>query len=319
MSAPAGQGARADGAPCANCGTALAGAYCHACGQKRFAESDRRFGHLLHQFLVSATDLDGRLWRTLRALLLHPGLLGRDYIAGRRAHWLTPMTLFLAVNVAYFLAPLHGGDLALQFDQQVSGRMRALAADPGSTRTPAPPATAGQAHTRFTEPWIERRVQARDAAARTASHGARGYGYRDYRLAYDAKADDVSKALVMLHVPFVALALALLFAQRRCYFAEHFVVALHFVAFALLALLLVVQARALAQAVLPAAWVPSFAALDWPMRLWFAGHAVLALRRAYGVGWLAAFAGGAGLLAALLFANLYVYRTAAFLVTFALT
>lgn len=304
---------------CANCGTPLVGAFCHACGQKRFVDSDRRFAHLLHQFVVSATDLDGRIWRTLRALLLRPGLLGRDYIAGRRAHWLTPMTLFLAVNVAYFLAPLHGGDLALQFDQQVSGRLRALAADAGTSLSAAQRADNGQRHTRFSEPWIDARVQARDAAARAASQGQRGYTYRDYRIAYDAKADDVSKALVMLHVPFAALALALLFAPLRHYFAEHVVVALHFVAFALLALLIVVQLRALIHAVLPPAWVPPDTVFDWPMRAWFSGHAVLALRRAYGVGWPWAIAGAAGLLAALLFSNLYVYRTVAFIVTFALS
>lgn len=304
---------------CANCGTPLQGAFCHACGQKRFVDSDRRFAHLLNQLVVSATDIDGRIWRTLRALLLRPGLLGRDYIAGRRAHWLTPMTLFLAVNVAYFLAPLHGGDLALQFNQQVSGRMRVLAADAGATVPAEQRASTGQRHTRFSEPWIDARVHARDAAARAASDGQRGYSYRDYRLAYDAKADDVSKALVMLHVPFAAFALALLFAPLRRYFAEHFVVALHFVAFALLALLIVVQLSALTDAVLPAAWAPPITVLDWPMRAWFSGHAVLALRRAYGVGWLWAIAGAAGLLAALLFSNQYVYRTVAFVVTFALS
>jgi hypothetical protein len=51
---------------CSNCGATLTGEFCQDCGQKRFVESDRRFGHLLHQFLTSATDLDGRVWRTVR-------------------------------------------------------------------------------------------------------------------------------------------------------------------------------------------------------------------------------------------------------------
>jgi hypothetical protein len=49
---------------CSNCGTSLAGEFCHACGQKRFVDSDRRFGHLLHHFIMSATDLNGRLWQS---------------------------------------------------------------------------------------------------------------------------------------------------------------------------------------------------------------------------------------------------------------
>ena len=97
---------------CSNCGATLVGEFCHACGQKRFVESDRRFGHLLQQFVASATDLDGRFWRTLRALLFQPGLLSGEYFEGRRARWLSPVSLFIAVSVVYLLAPIRGGDLS---------------------------------------------------------------------------------------------------------------------------------------------------------------------------------------------------------------
>lgn len=304
---------------CTNCGATLAGEFCQACGQKRFVDSDRRFGHLMHQFLASATDLDGRVWRSLRALLFQPGLLSREYMLGRRARWISPVSLFLAVSVVYFVAPLHGGDFALQFNQQVSGRVRLLAGEPEEKLSEAQLASNGQAHSRFTMRWIDERVRARDAAARSGSHGASGYSYRDYRIAYDAKADDVSKALTILHVPFAALALQLLFAYQRRYFAEHFVVALHFFAFALLSLQLTIQIYALMKFALPAAWVPPTSALDWFIRALFPTYAILALRRAYAVGWIGAIAAGTGMLAAVLAVNLYVYRAVQFLVTFALT
>src|SRR6476660_8010802 len=60
---------------------------------------------------------------------------------------------------------------------------------------------------------------------------ASGYGRPDYRLAYDAKANDVSKALGILHVPIAALALLLMFAGQRRYYAEHFIFALHYLSF----------------------------------------------------------------------------------------
>lgn len=304
---------------CANCGAALSGAYCHVCGQKRFVADDRRLGHLLRQFLSSATDLDGRIWRTLRALLFRPGLLSREYMDGRRARWISPASLFLAVCVAYFLAPLHGGDFTLQFMQQVSGRVRALAAGPDERLSAEQLAGVGQAHTPFTERWVDARVRARDAAARQASGGATGYGYRDYRRAYDAKADEVSKALVILHVPLAALVLMLLFARQRRYFAEHFVVALHYFAFALTALVVVIQIRALLRFSLPPAWLPPEAVYDWTMRLLLPAYAVLALRRSYSVGWGAAIASAAVMLAVILAVNLYVYRAVQFAVTFALS
>jgi hypothetical protein len=146
---------------CANCGVELTGRYCESCGQKRFVESDRRFGHLVRQLLASATDLDGRVWRSLLALLFKPGLLSREYIDGRRARWISPISLFLAVNVIYFLAPLHGGDLALQFNQQVSARIRELA-NPGTPLSAAQIASNGQAHTSFTMPLIDERVRLRN-------------------------------------------------------------------------------------------------------------------------------------------------------------
>jgi hypothetical protein len=310
---------RSEVTTCTNCGATLAGAYCQACGQRRFVESDRRFGHLIHQFLASATDLDGRIWRTVRALLFQPGLLSREYFIGRRARWIAPVSLFLAVNVAYFIAPLHGSDVAKLFNQQVTGAIRALAADPNTPLSAEQLAQQGPAHTTFTTALIQARVRARDAAARKASQGATGYSYRDYRIAYDAKADDVSKALIVLHVPFTALALMLLFARQRRYYAEHFVFALHFFTFTLAALQIVVHAQALLEFALPSAWVPSGTALDGFMRVLFPAYAIVSLRRAYAIGWGQSIVAAVGMLAVVVIVNLYVYRTVQFLVTFALT
>jgi len=296
----------------------LRGDYCHACGQKRFVESDRRFGHLLRQFLSSATDLDSRFWCTLRALLFQPGLLSREYIEGRRARWIAPISLFFAINVVYFIAPLHG-DLAQQFNQQVPGRMRLLAADPDTHFSAEERAATGQLHSRYTAAWIDERVRTCNADRLAHTQGAQGYDYREYRLAYDAKSDDVSKALIVLHVPFTALALMILLAPRRRYFAEHFVVALHFYTFALLALQFVSHAYLLMQWVLPTPWVPPERGLDWLMRALFAGYGVLSVRCAYRIGWPWAVVAGIGMLGAALATNLYVYRTATFIITFALT
>jgi len=303
---------------CTNCGTILVGEFCHACGQKRFVESDRRFGHLLHQFFAGLTDVDGRVWRSLRALLFHPGVLSHEYFEGRRARWLSPVSLFLAVSVIYFFAPMRGGDLTLQFNQQVSGHVRSLALGPDETLTPAQIASSGQSHSGFTSPWVERRVAKRDVAARAASNGAVGYSYRDYRLAYDAKANDVSKALVILHVPVAALALMLMFAGQRRYYAEHFVFVMHYLAFWMIALQIVLQVINLAN-LLPAPWRPPDPAYDWLMRTMLPAYAVVALHRAYTTSWLKAALAGLGLVAAIVIFNLYVYHAVQFMVTFALT
>ena len=303
---------------CSNCGTTLIGDFCQACGQKRFVESDRRFGHLLHQFFASATEVDGRFWRTIRALAFQPGLLSREYFDGRRARWISPVSLFLAVSVVYFVAPSLGGDLTLQFNQQVSGRLRQLALGPDETLSAQQLASSGQPYSALTAPWIEKRVHQRDEAARAASGGTSGYSYRDYRLAYDAKANDVSKALVILHVPIAALALLLMFAGQRRYYAEHFVFALHYLSFWMLSLQVVLQLSNLLN-LLPAVLHPPDAAYDWLMRTLLPAYAVFAVRRAYSTGWPKALLGAFGLVAAIVLFNLFVYHAVQFVVTFALT
>jgi hypothetical protein len=45
---------------------------------------------------------DGRMWRTLAALLFRPGFLTREYFAGRRRRYIRPARLFLVLSIALF-------------------------------------------------------------------------------------------------------------------------------------------------------------------------------------------------------------------------
>ena len=78
---------------CLNCGTALTGAYCHACGQK--GHLHRTIGAFMHDLLHGALHFEGKFWRTLPMLVLKPGHLTRRYIDGERARFVSPMALFL--------------------------------------------------------------------------------------------------------------------------------------------------------------------------------------------------------------------------------
>lgn len=78
---------------CLNCGTTLAGAHCHNCGQK--AHLHRTLRAFLHDLLHGALHLDGKIWRTLPKLAIKPGELTRRYIDGERARFVSPMALFL--------------------------------------------------------------------------------------------------------------------------------------------------------------------------------------------------------------------------------
>ena len=86
---------------CRNCGRDLPGAYCPSCGQKA--------GPLrqpVHRFVVDAFveffGIDGRVWPTLAALVVKPGTLTREYLAGRRQTYLRPLRVYLVSTLLFF-------------------------------------------------------------------------------------------------------------------------------------------------------------------------------------------------------------------------
>lgn len=308
------QGERVGSEACMNCGAALAGAYCAACGQRRFVESDRRFGHLLGEFFSAATDLDGRFWRSMRALLFSPGRIAGDYIAGARIRWMSPISLFLLANLMFFLAPALT-DLTLPLRNQVPPGVLEPFVDPSEETTIR---GGGQFHSAFTAR-LAYALIARDRERATAA--GRAWSLEEYERRYASRTEAIGKLLVIVHVPFVALALMPTThrARRRWYFAEHFVFALTLVAF----VLLFMQVLAL-----PAAWVYMH------LLAWFGAppagmpaaaklgllaivlvYFTMACRRAYGGGWIAATARGVLAFAMLACSSLVVYRGVQLLLT----
>lgn len=83
---------------CPSCGAPKQGAYCAYCGERFLKSTDfdlRQF--LLHDLPHDLWHVEGKLKRTLRALLLKPGLLPIEYCAGRRVAYVTPLRLYLVV------------------------------------------------------------------------------------------------------------------------------------------------------------------------------------------------------------------------------
>ena len=82
-----------DHAHCRNCGAALHGAYCSSCGQP--AHLHRSLGSIAHEILHGVFHFEGKIWRTIPELFLHPGRLTRRYIDGERVKFVSPMAMFL--------------------------------------------------------------------------------------------------------------------------------------------------------------------------------------------------------------------------------
>jgi hypothetical protein len=88
---------------CANCGTILTGPFCSECGQRHHTHPAHSLRHFIGEATEDLTHADSRLWQTLYALLLRPGFLTEEFLAGRRARYLPPVRLYLVVSIIFFL------------------------------------------------------------------------------------------------------------------------------------------------------------------------------------------------------------------------
>lgn len=93
---------------CPNCDAIYDGNYCNACGQKRMNEHDKSLGHLFHEMFHEIVHLDGRLWSTVKALLLARGELTLAHWNGRRGSCIGPVRWFLTAIALNYLALFSG-------------------------------------------------------------------------------------------------------------------------------------------------------------------------------------------------------------------
>ena len=122
---------------CQNCGSPLYGEHCYACGQPTRGLV-RHFSSILGDILDTLFNIDGRIVRTLPALLFKPGFLSNEYFAGHRVRYVSPVRLFVFLCIGTFFAAKLATP-SLHFDNDDgsginirSGERSAIAVDAGS-------------------------------------------------------------------------------------------------------------------------------------------------------------------------------------------
>ena len=86
---------------CSNCGEELKGMYCHCCGQYA-TEANESLPRFIKHYLDTNFSYDGRLWITLKYLLIRPGFLPHEYTKGRITSYMHPFKLYMFTSFVFF-------------------------------------------------------------------------------------------------------------------------------------------------------------------------------------------------------------------------
>jgi hypothetical protein len=248
---------------CANCGQAFAAPppnFCPNCGQESRVRAPR-LGEFLQQFGGAYFSTEGALWRTLKLLLLKPGELTRQYLVGRRKHYVLPMRLYLTVSVTILLVMRSTAALQVKVDDGDLPKER-----PGHIAINLGFGKAGLNDGVFfcdnLPQWLCQRVQRR-LTIEPAQFQEQVMAVGDRFIA------NLGAAMFLL-LPSYALWFKLVYWGRRLRYTEHLVFALHVHAFWFLMVGLIMTKQA---------WLAGPAALVIPV------YTLLAMRRVYGGRW----------------------------------
>jgi hypothetical protein len=88
---------------CLNCHAALHGPFCAQCGQEHVEGPMPVRAYLADGMNTLFEWWDDKVPRSLWVLVRRPGLLTREFQAGRRVAWLLPWRLYFLVSVVFFL------------------------------------------------------------------------------------------------------------------------------------------------------------------------------------------------------------------------
>lgn len=91
---------------CRNCNSSLHGRFCSHCGQQH-KHLDPTLHDLFHEMLHEFAHLDGKIFKTLKQLLLYPGRLSAEFLEGKRARYIGPLRLYLTTSLIFFILASH--------------------------------------------------------------------------------------------------------------------------------------------------------------------------------------------------------------------
>ena len=87
---------------CLNCGNVVEDRYCTHCGQENLEIQDSAI-HLIVHYVQDLFHYDGKVWHTLKNLILKPGLVASEYMEGKRMRNLEPVRFYVFSSSVFFI------------------------------------------------------------------------------------------------------------------------------------------------------------------------------------------------------------------------
>lgn len=240
---------------CHNCGTEFEGHFCPECGQSA-KDMDRPFQEIFWDFLNSSFNLDSKLLRTLIPLLIRPGFLTREFLAGRRIRYISPTRFYFVSSFFFFLclalvnprpvmtssdsAELSVGNDVVAFD--LTPDALPPTTEPGEKAAPAP-APEENNTPGLSNPPVQEDLPADIADFSRTMDSARVKVGEDPALLYDGLLGNMPIAIFLL-LPVFALLLKALYFRRGIHYVTHLVFSLNLHAFVFLLSTLLILSKA---------------------------------------------------------------------------
>lgn len=173
---------------CVSCGNVFENKFCNNCGEKVITEKDRSVAHFIEESVHFITHLDGKLFTTLKTMVVQPGKLSADYCRGARRNYFKPLSLFLLLVIIYLIFPYFQGlNMQLKY-------------------------------------YPKQDFYGNYAAQKIASVQANtGYDFEELSQKYHQKSEKVSKFMMLAIIPFTGLVLWLIGYKKRRLFYDNFV------------------------------------------------------------------------------------------------
>jgi len=216
--------------------------------------------------MAEQLGLESKVPTTLWTLIRHPGVLTKEYLAGRRVRSLLPLRLYLSASVVYFLLLSLLGQPAVKFamtDKDRAGLDSARAELGIDSARTNPFVKIGGVSARSDS--VSPKGGVKEFIRKRAKRFDGMTGQQVVKFFNDAFLHYLPNAIFFLLPVFTAL-LYLLYRKTGRYFAEHLIFTLHIHAFAFIALMLSLL-------------TPD--AFDWIAPVWILVYLYIALRVVY--------------------------------------